>query len=91
MARVPSTDLALMALVGKRLEVRSCHGTVVGRLAGRVAPEGRLAPRTQWQIDLDGGGTEIFWPERCVIFSAPEAAAPANDSSLHAVPASLSA
>jgi hypothetical protein len=84
MARVPSSDLALTALIGKRLELRSCHGTRVGRLAGRAVAAAHPAARSQWQIELDDGSQEIFWPERCVIFTAPERVAPANDSSLDA-------
>ena len=59
------------------------------RLVIDLRPAGGSAVRTQWQVDLDGGGSEVFWPERCMIFSAPEAAAPANDSSLDGVPSGL--
>jgi hypothetical protein len=84
MTRVPSTDLALAPFIGKRLEIRSCHGTQVGRLAGRVLKDGQWAARSQWRMELDSGDSEIFWPERCVIFIAPERAAPANDSNIDA-------
>ena len=67
-------------------------GVALGALAAplRAADAPHPAARSQWQIELDDGGQEIFWPERCVIFTAPERVAPANDSSLDA-PAGLTA